>query len=170
MDVNPEARPARPSPLFPRKGAGEGALFGVMAIMSFLADIISNAPIDPTKPAPEVVKAVGNNDWLEADLTLAHVGGQLRSSWIIEPADGQIPLTAAGKALATAMGRGNLYDGPEVRPMTERCVTAIGAQQPGVEFVGIDALARGRLPRGGSGRRGVGRCGSRLLHNVAEHI
>jgi cell division transport system permease protein len=37
MDVNPEARPARTTPLFPRGGGGEGALFGVMAIMSFLA-------------------------------------------------------------------------------------------------------------------------------------
>lgn len=37
MDVNPEARPSRPTPLFPRRGGGEGALFGVMAIMSFLA-------------------------------------------------------------------------------------------------------------------------------------
>jgi hypothetical protein len=106
----------------------EAAAFN-KAIMSFLADIISNAPIDPNKPAPEVVKAVGNNDWLEADLHLGHVGGQVRSSWIVEPADGQLPLTDAGKALAKAMGRGNLYDGPEVRPMTERCVTAIGAPE-----------------------------------------
>lgn len=37
MDVNPQARPKRPTPLFPRGGGGEGALFGVMAIMSFLA-------------------------------------------------------------------------------------------------------------------------------------
>lgn len=37
MDVNPESRPKRPTPLFPRGGGGEGALFGVMAIMSFLA-------------------------------------------------------------------------------------------------------------------------------------
>ena len=37
MDMNPEVRPARATPLFPRGGGGEGALFGVMAIMSFLA-------------------------------------------------------------------------------------------------------------------------------------
>lgn len=37
MDVNPESRPARRTPLFPRSGGGEWALFGVMAIMSFLA-------------------------------------------------------------------------------------------------------------------------------------
>lgn len=37
MDVNPQSRPARPTPLFPRRTGGEGALLGVMAIMSFLA-------------------------------------------------------------------------------------------------------------------------------------
>ena len=37
MDMTGDVRPARPSPLFPRGGGGEGALFGVMAIMSFLA-------------------------------------------------------------------------------------------------------------------------------------
>ncbi|MBL9009922.1 MAG: ABC transporter permease [Alphaproteobacteria bacterium] len=37
MELNEAARPARPTPLFPRRGGGEGALFGVMAIMSFLA-------------------------------------------------------------------------------------------------------------------------------------
>jgi cell division transport system permease protein len=37
MDLNPDTRPARTTPLFPRGGGGEGALFGVMAIMSFLA-------------------------------------------------------------------------------------------------------------------------------------
>jgi cell division transport system permease protein len=37
VELNGPERPARPTPLFPRRGGGEGALFGVMAIMSFLA-------------------------------------------------------------------------------------------------------------------------------------
>lgn len=37
MELKAHTRPARPTPLFPRAGGGEGALFGVMAIMSFLA-------------------------------------------------------------------------------------------------------------------------------------
>lgn len=37
MELSPEGRPARTTPLFPRRGGGEGALFGVMTIMSFLA-------------------------------------------------------------------------------------------------------------------------------------
>ena len=37
MELTGEARPQKTSPLFPRGGGGEGAMFGVMAIMSFLA-------------------------------------------------------------------------------------------------------------------------------------
>jgi cell division transport system permease protein len=37
MELTPEPRPVKPTPLFPRGGGGETALFGVMAIMSFLA-------------------------------------------------------------------------------------------------------------------------------------
>ncbi|HEV2530777.1 hypothetical protein [Phenylobacterium sp.] len=106
----------------------EAAAFKTM-FLGFLGNILSTAPIDPNKPAPDVAKAVENTEYLEMDLNLARVGGQLRSSWIVEPADGQIPLTDAGKALAKTMSRGNQYDGPEVRPMTERCVTAIGSPE-----------------------------------------
>ena len=34
---------------------------------------------------------------LEMDLHLARIDGQMRSSWIVEPADGQMPFTDAGK-------------------------------------------------------------------------
>ena len=37
MELSEDIRPTRPTPLFPRGGGGESALFGVMAIMSFLA-------------------------------------------------------------------------------------------------------------------------------------
>ncbi|BCW87727.1 hypothetical protein sos41_08570 [Alphaproteobacteria bacterium SO-S41] len=37
MELTEDISPARPTPLFPRGGGGESALFGVMAIMSFLA-------------------------------------------------------------------------------------------------------------------------------------
>jgi len=106
----------------------EAASFKKM-LMAYIGDLLSTAPIDPNKPAPEVVKTVGNTEYVEGDLNLWRVGGQVRSSWIVEPADGQVPLTDAGKALLKQMGRGNRYDGPEVRPITERCLTAIGAPE-----------------------------------------
>jgi hypothetical protein len=97
--------------------------------LGYIGPLISEAPIDPDKPAPPEVKAVENSDFIEMKLDLATVGGQVRSSWIVEPADGQMPLTDEGKALLKAMSVGNRYANPEERPLTERCVIAIGSPE-----------------------------------------
>src|SRR5438046_9001719 len=49
----------------------------------------------------------------------------MRSFWIVDPADGQIPFTPEGRKAAKGSG-GKGYDGPEARPLEERCLTAIG--------------------------------------------
>jgi len=90
-------------------------------------DIVSTAPVDPNLPAPPVVKDAPQADFLEMDLNLARIDGQMRSSWIVEPADGRLPFTDAGKKASRQSG-GN-YDGPEVRPTEERCLTAIGSPE-----------------------------------------
>lgn len=54
---------------------------------------------------------------------LARIGGQARTSWIIEPADGHLPWSAAGKAARdreTAARSG--YADPEARNVSERCL------------------------------------------------
>jgi hypothetical protein len=91
-------------------------------------DLISNAPIDPNKGPPPVVKDAPNSDFLEMDLHLGRIAGQKRSSWIVEPADGKIPFTDAGKAARRALSKDS-YDGPEGRPLTERCLIAIGSPE-----------------------------------------
>jgi hypothetical protein len=91
----------------------------------FAGDLASNAPIDPNKGPPPVVKEAPQADFLEMDLHLARVNGEARSSWIVDPADGRIPFTAAGKKADKDSG-GKGYDGPEARPLEERCLTAIG--------------------------------------------
>ena len=88
--------------------------------------IVSNDPIDPNLPAPPVVKSAPNADFLEMDLNLARINGQKRSSWIVEPADGKLPFTEAGKKAADAAAKSKGYAGPEARPLEERCLTAIG--------------------------------------------
>ena len=93
-----------------------------------VGDLINPAPIDPNKPAPAVVKDVGNNDFLEMDLNLARIDGKMRSSWIVEPANGRIPFTDAGRAANKAANKDS-YDGPEGRPITERCLVAIGSPE-----------------------------------------
>jgi hypothetical protein len=91
-----------------------------------VGELASNAPIDPNKPAPPVVKDVANSDFLEMDLNLAKVRGQTRSSWVVEPSDGKIPLTDEARALGLARFNNRPFGNPEDRPTEERCLTAIG--------------------------------------------
>ena len=60
------------------------------------------------------------------------VRGEYHSSIIIEPADGHIPGNEHFKSLAKATGAAVLtaFDGPEVRPAAERCLSAVTAQPP----------------------------------------
>jgi hypothetical protein len=83
--------------------------------------------VDPNAPAPPVVKEAPQADIIEMDLRLARIGGERRSSWIVDPADGRLPFTDAGKKAARQPG--NNYDGPEARPLEERCLIAIGSSE-----------------------------------------
>jgi hypothetical protein len=59
---------------------------------------------------------------------LARVKGQYRTSVIVDPPDGKMPLTKAGRELADAVDRAfsESFDGPEQRPLTERCLENVG--------------------------------------------
>ncbi len=58
---------------------------------------------------------------------LLEIDGQLRSSWIVEPADGKLPLTALASAVMDAPRA--RYDHHEDRPAPERCLGGL-AQAP----------------------------------------
>jgi hypothetical protein len=90
-----------------------------------VADLIRTT-VDPNARAPPVVKDAPQADILEIDFHLARINGQLRSSWIVDPADGRIPFTDAGRAAVRALNK-ETYDGPEGRPLTERCLIAVGS-------------------------------------------
>jgi hypothetical protein len=96
--------------------------------MKFVGDLISTAPIDPKAPAPAPVKEAPQADFLEMDLHLARIDGQMRSSWIVEPADGRLPFTDAGRKAAKA-ANDDTYEGPEGRPLSERCLTGVGSPE-----------------------------------------
>lgn len=70
------------------------------------------------------------NDWGD---DWARVKGQLRTSWIVDPADGRLPYTEAVKKARMADpgsdGPGD-YDDVKRRPTGERCLTADGAGAP----------------------------------------
>jgi hypothetical protein len=55
---------------------------------------------------------------------LARVKGELRTSIIVDPPDGRMPFTKAGLELSAAVDRRfeQDFDGPEARPLVERCL------------------------------------------------
>ncbi len=63
-----------------------------------------------------------NAFWIDPGVKLAEVRGELRTSWIVEPANGRVPFQPG----ARRSGGGNFaaanFDGPETRPLFERCL------------------------------------------------
>jgi hypothetical protein len=59
---------------------------------------------------------------------LARVKGEYRTSIIVDPTDGNMPFTQAGLDVATAVERraSQEFDGPEQRPLAERCLENLG--------------------------------------------
>ncbi|THD61578.1 hypothetical protein [Phenylobacterium sp.] len=59
----------------------------------------------------------------DTELKLTRIAGQARTSWLIDPADGQLPYSAAGRAaLAEGRARAGGVAGPEDRSIAERCL------------------------------------------------
>ena len=65
-----------------------------------------------------------NAFWIDPGTNFGHVKGEYRTSWIVDPADGQIPYSDQGRELKAALRRKNSsFDGPETRPLAERCIS-----------------------------------------------
>ena len=71
-------------------------------------------------PQDEIGSAA--SEWFDPGLTLARIRGQFRTSWIVDPADGRLPYSETGRRNLKATNR--TMDGPESRPMNERCLSA----------------------------------------------
>ena len=83
-------------------------------------------PVSPDDPAPGDGK-VTDDDRFEAPRGLTRIRGQIRSSQIVDPADGRLPYTPAAKAAAEkALKDEEIYDNPEGRPFDERCLLGGG--------------------------------------------
>lgn len=73
----------------------------------------------------------GASEFPESGSGLARIKGEIRGSWIVDPADGQLPYTdAARKMLKTPPYRHSDFDNPEQRPMAERCLAAEATGAP----------------------------------------
>jgi len=87
---------------------------------------------DPDRPAPEKLDRlppVGNysSNWVDPGSHYSIVNGEIRSSWIVDPEDGQLPFTAAAEEniAARRASRIGMTD-PEVLSVGERCLLGFG--------------------------------------------
>lgn len=90
----------------------------------------ADQPSDPDRDAPTAGRGVGgyNTFWMDPGERLATVNGEIRTSILIDPVNGLLPYSEQGRAnYAEAMRRRNTYDGPEVRPLGERCTVGFGS-------------------------------------------
>src|SRR4029079_13480688 len=82
-------------------------------------------------PAPRSGQDPGgyNAFWTDPGATMGRLRGEVRTSWIVDPADGKLPWRPEGFKLfqsTMAYARGT-FDGPEVRPLGERCILGFGS-------------------------------------------
>jgi hypothetical protein len=69
-----------------------------------------------------------NTFWMDEGDQLAVVDGEIRSSIIVHPEDGQIPYKWTARwGMMKTMIQLIRFDGPEVRPLGERCIVGFGS-------------------------------------------
>ncbi len=88
-------------------------------------------PTDPNAPAPAAGQDPGgyNAFWTDPGTRMGRIGGEVRTSWLIDPADGKLPYSAEGRKLfeRTLQRARTNFDGPETRPLGERCILGFGS-------------------------------------------
>ena len=88
-------------------------------------------PSDPKAGAPSAGNDPGgyNNFWIDPGTKVGRIKGQLRSSWLVEPADGKLPYSAEGRRLFLDEVRkiSGAADNPEQRQVAERCLMGFGS-------------------------------------------
>jgi len=95
------------------------------------------APIDPDRSPPEATDAVGNEAefiFLGSHLRAARVNGEYRTSLVVSPEIGRIPFRETPEIASVydqwrSLGFGD-FDGPEIRPPGERCLSDFGPMPP----------------------------------------
>ena len=88
-------------------------------------------PTDPKAGAPSAGADPGgyNTFWIDPGTKVGAIRGQLRSSWLTEPADGKLPYSAEGRRLFMTEVRkiSGAADDPEYRQLAERCLLGFGS-------------------------------------------
>ena len=90
-----------------------------------------SGPSDPNAPAPTKANDPGgyNAFWMDPGNKVGSIRGELRSSWLVEPADGKLPYSAEGRKrfMAEVVRIQTNFDGPEGRQLAERCLLGFGS-------------------------------------------
>ena len=91
-------------------------------------------PSDPDRGVPAAGGSTGgyNNFWIDRGTNVIQINGEYRTSIIVEPADGQIPYAEGSRgndlrSRLRAMPGVKPFDGPELRPLGERCLLSFGS-------------------------------------------
>lgn len=100
-------------------------------------DRLKFLPIDGNREAPEAGAFIGNQadgNFADVRINVTKVNGEYRTSLIVDPADGRVPYVENGSSKDIygqwrAQGFG-AADGPEIRSVGERCITANGTMPP----------------------------------------
>ncbi|MBL8269112.1 hypothetical protein [Steroidobacter sp.] len=99
----------------------------------------ADAPTDPNTRTQDLPNSCGlgftgadcgyNNFWIDRGQAVIEVNGERRSSLIVAPKDGRVPLLPERQKLLTErfMAMRTNFDGPEVRPLAERCLLSFGS-------------------------------------------
>jgi hypothetical protein len=91
----------------------------------------SDAPSDPGTQLRSGGDPGGYNTfWMDPGTKIANVNGEFRSSLTVEPSNGRLPaFTPLGAKLAAEINNAateRAFEGPEGRPLGERCLAAFG--------------------------------------------
>jgi hypothetical protein len=93
--------------------------------------VAENAPTNPNAGAPTDKNTMAgyNAFWLDRGSKVGVVKGQARSSWIVEPANGRMPVSDEGRARIRAIQARRNEEGPEGMNPADRCL--IGSRGSG---------------------------------------
>ena len=65
-----------------------------------------------------------NAFWIDPGTKFGLINGEHRTAWIVDPVDGRIPYNDAGRARKALLREKNSsFDGPQSRPLAERCIS-----------------------------------------------
>ena len=89
------------------------------------------APTDPSRGAPTAGGAIGgyNLFWIDRGAQVGRIKGEARSSWIVDPPSGRMPVSEAGRQRIAGILAKRGEDGPEGMNPADRCL--IGSRGSG---------------------------------------